>query len=298
MECFCNRYFSKSFKYRFVKGFVGEKNETFMMKILCPLDFSDHSIIALKYAIVLANKISAEIHILTAFSEPRSSGSFKSFKDKIKENYLREQKHIISSVKDMITTDVAPLMSVVEGTPSRVVKSYADENKIDLIIMATQGSTSLASRIMGSTTKNILESISKPTLVLSSKAQSKGLGNNILLAVDNKKVVSDVPIELLRKISKELNNLIDVIHVASDKNTETHTFNQEMIDKLGDRMGDKILIVEEGVIDSIRKYTSKNDVSILAMIKHKHGFLDRLFFKDHTTVEIDNASVPILIIPE
>ena len=55
------------------------------MKILCPTDFSNHSKVAINYAVNLVNLLDAELHIVSAYYVPRKSGSFVSLRDIVRE---------------------------------------------------------------------------------------------------------------------------------------------------------------------------------------------------------------------
>ncbi|MBK6362739.1 MAG: universal stress protein [Saprospiraceae bacterium] len=75
-----------------------------MMNILCPIDFSDHSLYALDYAINLGNQLGARLHLFTAYSVPKSTGRLRSLDEEIKKSVLEDLSDVLISIENKITS--------------------------------------------------------------------------------------------------------------------------------------------------------------------------------------------------
>src|SRR5919197_2244634 len=155
-------------------------------RILVPHDGSDASDRALNHAIYLSKMSDAEIIILhvledmqnmnssavTATSKEQSGDkqSGKSNRDKEFDITIEgEVKHMIedkmrfckqAGVKSQISYKIQTGKAVEE-----IVKSAEDMN-VDLIVMASSRSSSLAKRILGSTSRKVLDGLKKPALIV------------------------------------------------------------------------------------------------------------------------------------
>ncbi|OQA69035.1 MAG: stress protein UspA [Ignavibacteriales bacterium UTCHB2] len=142
--------------------------ESTIKKVLVPIDFSDYSKSALKYAINFSKFFNAEI-ILIYVVEPViypldfSMGqiampSFSTEWDQRAKEELDKlaKKEINSSVKTIIKT----------GKPFLEIIETAKEENIDLIIIATHGHTGVEHIIFGSTAEKVVRKAPCPVLTL------------------------------------------------------------------------------------------------------------------------------------
>ncbi|MDY0083309.1 MAG: universal stress protein [Ignavibacteriaceae bacterium] len=142
--------------------------ESTIKKVLVPIDFSDYSKSALRYAVNFSKFFNAEI-ILIYVVEPViypldfSMGqiampSFSTEWDKRAKEELDKlaKKEINSSVKTIIKT----------GKPFLEIVETAKEEDIDLIIIATHGHTGVEHIIFGSTAEKVVRKAPCPVLTL------------------------------------------------------------------------------------------------------------------------------------
>jgi nucleotide-binding universal stress UspA family protein len=140
-------------------------------RILCPVDFSDSSLHALKYAISMAQEADGQLTVLHVVahdfeSEPditydpgMSLGAFL----KTREEALRERlQEATAGATDFCS--VEPLM--IHGKPWREVLRIAAERQSDLIVMGVQGRGAADLLFFGSTTQHVVREASCPVLTL------------------------------------------------------------------------------------------------------------------------------------
>ena len=148
-------------------------------KILVPHDGSEKSDRALRYAIYLSKLSRAELLILNVrdpphYLIPASASVFYSPRDKLDEindklqRLSKEQsQHILEKAIGITKQEGLVNTSYVirSGKPVDEIVSVSEEQNIDLIVMASSRVASTI-RILGSTTKGVLNSIRKPVVII------------------------------------------------------------------------------------------------------------------------------------
>lgn len=142
--------------------------ETVFKKIICPTDFSSFSDNALKKAVKLSKIFNAELMLIHVITNPWSelySGETKNFlsADEV-EGFVKERlrRLLEQYAKGVIaTTRVAMLEHTYQG-----IIHAADEERADLIVMATHGYTGAKRLVMGSVAENIVRKAPCSVLVV------------------------------------------------------------------------------------------------------------------------------------
>jgi nucleotide-binding universal stress UspA family protein len=141
-------------------------------RILVPIDFSEHSKNALKYAVPFAEKFKASIDLLYVV-EPTIYPADFSF-GQIGFPNVEEELHKRGSeeLENLITKDIAGKVpsrkNVRIGKPFYEIDQYALEENISLIIIATHGHTGMEHILFGSTAEKVVRKAPCPVLVVRS----------------------------------------------------------------------------------------------------------------------------------
>lgn len=108
-----------------------------LRKILCPVDFSDFSIVANEYASLLAQSCSAEL-IYLQVSLPDVTLNSYAYVDlpSLEKEARKELQSIAPSVPGVNAS-----YEVAFGSPATKIVEYAVEHGVDLIVMGTHGRT-------------------------------------------------------------------------------------------------------------------------------------------------------------
>jgi len=149
-------------------------------KILVAFDGSEPSKHALDIAVSTADKWKSELVILSVV--PRvmmpvfpdegfgaapitAAQDMSEYQEKMKEIYassLREaEEDIEEAFPDLVVTT-----KLMEGRPSAIVVEEAEEENIDLIVIGSRGIGGITGWILGSTSRRVVESCTKPILVV------------------------------------------------------------------------------------------------------------------------------------
>lgn len=135
-------------------------------KILCPLDFSAFSEIALPTAIELAKIFGASIvlsHVVDArfdYAEWTAQAAINNsqFLAKSAEEHLQKLSQQIKDVKTEVHVTV--------GIPHRVMTDYVEDKGVDLVVMPTHGRKGISHALLGSVAEKLVRHVACPVLTI------------------------------------------------------------------------------------------------------------------------------------
>jgi universal stress protein A len=141
--------------------------------ILAPTDFSAHSEKAMRYACGLAERVGAELHLLHILSEILPAGPDPLLMPVMPPEYYEENeqraRETLSRLLDPAWGSPRSVVTTVRwGSPVESIVNYADEQKIDLIVIATHGRTGLSHVLLGSVAERIVREAPCPVLTIRS----------------------------------------------------------------------------------------------------------------------------------
>ena len=157
------------------------KNHYVFKKVLCPVDFSKESKLALKNAITLCHKFNAELKILSVY-ETSHLNSIRLKIDMEKEiELIRKdcQKQLNSFLKDFHLSGLKVTTEIKPGDPATVILKEIKTNNNDLLIIGTTGKSGLSRIFMGSVTEKVIREIPTSFMTLKNK-------DAITLEIDSK----------------------------------------------------------------------------------------------------------------
>ncbi|UCD45472.1 MAG: universal stress protein [Candidatus Bathyarchaeota archaeon] len=149
-------------------------------KILVPLDGSEPSNHALEHALSIAEKYKSKVTLLAVV--PRvvlpvfpdegfgtapvtAAKDMARYQDKMKEiyeNVLKDAREEVSKEHPGIELETV----LKEGRPSATIVETAEEGEIDLIVMGSRGVGGITGWILGSTSRRVVDSCTKPILIV------------------------------------------------------------------------------------------------------------------------------------
>ncbi len=139
-------------------------------RILVPIDFSEHSKKALQYAIPFAEQFGASIDLLYVVEPAIYPADFSfgqlgvpNIEDELRK---RGQNELESLQKEQIAKRVPSRTNIRVGKPFYEINQYAQEEDVDLIIIATHGHTGMEYVLFGSTAEKVVRRAPCPVLVV------------------------------------------------------------------------------------------------------------------------------------
>ena len=159
-------------------------------KILCPLDFSKCSKVALKAAIDLANKTRSQLHLFHAILMYEND-SYKP-DDRLPDNiFSYELIEEISNqkLKNVAEDHASDEVNIVTASSrafsaAEEIVNYAEENKIDLILMGTHGRTAINHLLLGSVAERVIRMAKCPVMTIRKDSKNLAPHQKILAPVD------------------------------------------------------------------------------------------------------------------
>lgn len=141
-------------------------------KVLCPVDFSETSDLALLYAISLARAFAAELAVLHVVAPPVTSlpgehflGDFVQADMEALASACRERvDHLLKEAPHTEQLTVTPM--VVCGIPYLEIIRVAGETKADLLVMGTHGRSGIEHLLIGSVAERVVRKAPCPVLTV------------------------------------------------------------------------------------------------------------------------------------
>lgn len=271
-----------------------------MKNFLVPIDFSDTSINAARYALEITQSIpEAHVtlyHVYSRISFATLTSSDEGSRQKVSEEALRE-------IVQKIGAENIERISVVaeEGSFVESIKDYVLGHYTDMVIMGITGSSKITQVFMGTNTLNVVRHISCPVMIIPAEARFKGF-NKAVFTSDFKDVARTTPFPAIQNIMDTFKPSLDILNVDSEHFVQlTEEFKLErgaMEDKLGKYNPNFSFLRSYDFLDGINSYVETRDIDIIMSVPRRHSFLAQLFKTSHTKKLAYHSTVPIIAIPE
>lgn len=260
-------------------------------KILVPVDFSENSLNALRYAAAFAKSPGAGIFILHVSDNTQLDDEMRGnlAPDHLM-NLLREEPYL-SDLK--ITT------MVMEGSISDLILSESEKNDMDLVVMGTLGAGSVARRLVGTNTTKVVGKSKCAVLAVPAEATFNGI-RKAIIAVDldqrTDKLINEI-IMMLKNTTAE----ILLTYVGHDPDgTHEHELERltlSMIQSSGYERLQHHLIQSSEFPMSLESFALDIEAGLLVMITHHRGIFESIFDPSETQLYAYHTSVPLMVIP-
>ncbi len=138
-------------------------------KILCPIDYSDCSAMALRYAAGLALKDSGRLYLMHTIDKriyDYGGPIYEVQPSPDEETITRLKEKLAESVPKEIRGDIEVETIVSVGIPAQEIVNAAHEKEVDIIVMGTHGRTGVAHVVMGSVAENVTRKALCPVLTV------------------------------------------------------------------------------------------------------------------------------------
>jgi len=148
-------------------------------KILAPIDFSEHSMNAMRSAMEMAKDVGAEVHLVHVIAPHHHfiplplATNVEQSRELAREAAMIEQaeEELARIKKDEFGDSKKVLTFAVVGHPVQKLVDYAKEQSIDLIVMATHGRSGIEHTLIGGTTEKVVRNSPCSVLVIRARQQ-------------------------------------------------------------------------------------------------------------------------------
>ena len=269
-----------------------------MKNILVPIDFSEASHYAAKYAVSLAKPFDATVTLINVVQQAVIMD------DSVLAFVMTTQAEIVESHKELMNKEMEALSGkdrtkikgfVEEGYPNDIIQ--AKSKGMDIIVIGMKGKGQ-SNSVFGSTTTTIIRKLALPVFVIPEKAEYKPIGS-ITLASDFDAEIEIDRFTFLLELSEKFNSQIYILNVQK-KDSSMNPY--EVIGKMKTSVAFSNLhhqfhtINERNVEEGINQFIEKNPTDILTMVAHRHNLFERMFGKVHTKEMSYQTKIPLLVL--
>lgn len=267
------------------------------MHYLVPIDFSNNSLKALDLALALATPRVDRITVLhvieTHYDFATQVALFT--EQQLKEGRKRG-KELLEKHKDSKTSISFKLA---EGNPALQISQLATNQKIDLIVMGTQGASGITKSLIGTVAVSVIRDAPCPVLVVPAKTSKTNLKQFVLGLefADHEPPMLDV----LAKHVKKWKGKLQVIHVQPSKKQE---FKQVLLElgvkqylskKYPSLKAEFLKLTGEKPAEALNTHM-ESQPGILVMCHAKQGLLEELFTKSDSIQMAFQTKAPLLVL--
>jgi nucleotide-binding universal stress UspA family protein len=270
-------------------------------KILVPTDFSLNAANALDFALTIARGNGMEIHLVHSYSVPYTGSSVMiDISDVLRQKAEEDIRLVIEEIRHNSKNDDCVISWSCEyGPASEIIAAKVATDNIDLVVMGTKGSDSVASKLLGSVTYNTIRKIKVPVIVVPEKSVNSEI-KKIIFATDLHINGNINMVDYLKDFAIDLGSTIDILYV--NQKPEVKPDIEMAVDSL--RIDNKLkevyhkfeVIDNENIEEGINEFISSHDCDMLAVMPKHHGFLESLFHKSMTRSLTMHAHLPLLVL--
>jgi len=157
------------------------------------------------------------------------------------------------------------------------------------IVVGKHGSTGVERLLFGTTATSVIRHAKFPVITVPDTTTQFQL-QHIGLASDGQPIPAQEPV--IAAFVQMLGGQLHVVHVQ-DRNTSEPPYRQ-ILPGLQPQYHN---IQDADFRHGIETFLSNNAIDLLVVLPHRHSFIERLFFKTHTTELIEKIDLPIMCIP-
>lgn len=283
-------------------------------KILCPLDFSEYSTLALRYAVAMAQENDASLAVCHSIPDLSPAMSY------LEGNYIQTVDEMLisnSTMKlDQFVGDVVPenlriLKTIERGDPCDAILKNARETGADLIIMGTHGHSGYERYFVGSVTNKVLHKSAVPVLVVCHQSHHFIRENasrpveikKILCALDfepNSQEIANLALSMARMHQSEINFFHAMPKSKSNGRSEqkesTIVKLKEFVDPAKEDWCSVRFQASPGLpAEEILKIIQEDQIDLLVLGHHSKKPIEELFLGSVAKRVITDSLCPVLV---
>lgn len=285
-------------------------------KILVPVDYSECSDFACRYAVKIACKVGAELKLLHTYYSPafdliELAGAVQArahLKEEVMINLEQSEKDTIENyakelhkyIGDCGMPEVTIGYEIVPGIPEDEIIRFSESYEPDLVVMGTHGKGSGMGVIMGSVTAAVIKRIDFPIMSIPEKYTFIGEKNvkNVLYVTEFDE--SDfLSLKKLMNITEQLDLNIHCVHIGEDPGAWDKVKMEGLMEYFRKSYGKSRVqysfVSQKDLLEDLDQQIRDLKINILSLTSHHRSLFDRLFKRDITKRLFYHTSIPLLV---
>ena len=266
------------------------KQTTYMYTVIVPVDFSETSLNAARYAAqLLAVHKDVKIILYHSYAKPVQAENVINALENIKAELTKDQALQI----EVMAFDEADFVDGLEKT--------ARHHHAHLIIMGITGKSAIAQVIFGSNTLKIAERKICPVLIIPEMASFTPL-KNVMLTSDFKNTIETTPSGLKKNFLDAFKPQLHVVNVDKEHYislTESYENEKQELKKMfADYNPEFYFMRLYDVDEAINLFAESRNIDLIIAIQKNHSFIGKLLSSHRTKKLSYHSKMPILVMHE
>jgi nucleotide-binding universal stress UspA family protein len=268
------------------------------LRILILTDFSNLAQVAMKYGARMSHTIETEFtiaNVVRVDGIPKSNMRLKSIEKSVLEAANHEGQLLVKEMLKEARVGSRVEFKAIKGhTVSDAIQRYVKKTPTDLVVMGSQGASSLKKFRLGGTAVSVIEMCPVPVLMVPKWAGFKNFGT-VVYASDLKNVQKEL--DTIVPFAKLFNTTIHMVHVVPniDKKVETlRAETEKVIQKVNYPKLDFKIIIDEKVPQAIDDFIKSSKADMLTTFTHELTLYEKLFGLSVTRTLAYQANIPLL----
>jgi len=271
--------------------------------IVCPVDFSEHSLNALHWAHQFAAHYGMRLkitHVYLPVTEPQYAAPFDTH------THLQKLRLELQKIADTLQ-NAYPQSTEIEievdvGEPIHRITQYSREVSTSMIVMGTHGASGLLNKILGSISATVAQHAHTPVVLVPAGIRYHK-PENVLVAF-HQEFLSNGQLKLLTELNHRWLAHIDFVHVH-DHSDDYTWLKQKLLERLTTPALPEfsfeiheIATGSKSVMDSLLKYANREHPDLIVLVTRNRSYL-RSLLKPGVTKELTlRTEWPLLVMHE
>jgi nucleotide-binding universal stress UspA family protein len=261
-----------------------------MTTVIVPVDFSDTSLHAARYAAqLLVGHYGVTILLYHSYSKPAEAESTKENLEALKAALMKD--HIVK-----IETLAHQEEDFVDG-----LERAARHRNASLVIMGITGKSALAQVFFGSNTLKMAERKVCPVLIVPENAPFTPI-ENVMLTSDFKNTHNSTPSVPIKDFLSAFNPQLHVVNVDKDHYislTENYENEKQELKKMFAEYKPEFYFMRLFDVDeAINMFAEKMSIDLIIAVQKNHSFIEKMLRGSRTKTLTYHTKVPILVMHE
>lgn len=260
-----------------------------MNHIVVPVDLSQNSKVALRYAAHLAEHMGADLLIVHGYSLLQKAVSYTFGKSEIPKDPEKWIKKRIKKLKvkhpDLIIDYRVSKENIID-----ILKKIMEEGEADLVVMGCQGQGENGGTYLGSTSGALVKTTDIPVLLVPNMFKFKGI-DKVVFAAKTTFVKFMGPLEPIIHIKQIFKPHVQLLHLGE----QTDPIPEQSFSILK-VVNDITRYGNDNFNESINEYLSQHHADLLCVIRRKRGFMEKLLGMASTPASKFNVDIPVLVL--
>jgi len=290
--------------------------ENIVKRILVPVDYSECSRFACRYAIKIACKLGADLRILHAYYTPAfelielagTVNTQSQLREDVTVNLDKTERetadNLVNDLKEYINDTCKGKVfidyEVVPGVPEDEILRYSESYEPDLIIMGTHGKGSGMNAIIGSVTAAVIGRTDFPVMAIPEKYTFVGEENvNNILYITEFDESDFLSLKKLISLTEQLDLNIHCAHIGEDLKSWDRIKMDGLMEyfrkSYNKTQVDYSFLNQNNLLVDIDKLVAEKKINIISITSSRKNIFEKLFRPNITKTLFYHTSIPLLV---